>query len=301
MNVLCPSCQKMLTVPDQYAGQTMKCPLCSHAFAAPALPSSSPPPAATNPSPAGPTPHPGLPPLEPPTAPAVTQPPASKEGTYSFASPPSPTPPYPPLRGDEFARSKPGREAAPAEPSLPPPAPPGGYVHTRTIWISPRVVPWIAPAALALTFLLLFFEWVKKVGPEEDAQSGWGAALGRHYTALGFFFLLFFLAALLLSLACVIVPRLNIALPNWARSLWPWRSAIVAGVALLAFFFLLLQLLAWFDLEQANAKEGYYLVHRTLWLELAVLSLIVGVIGAALEFWLVLRKSRPLPRIDISW
>ena len=34
MNLLCPACQKMITVPDQYAGQTMKCPLCSQLFPA---------------------------------------------------------------------------------------------------------------------------------------------------------------------------------------------------------------------------------------------------------------------------
>ena len=38
MNLLCPNCQKMLTVPEQYAGQLMKCPLCSTNFTVPALP-----------------------------------------------------------------------------------------------------------------------------------------------------------------------------------------------------------------------------------------------------------------------
>lgn len=36
MNVLCPNCQKMLQVPDQFAGQAMKCPLCGGAFTVPA-------------------------------------------------------------------------------------------------------------------------------------------------------------------------------------------------------------------------------------------------------------------------
>src|ERR1700677_4573180 len=34
MNLLCPNCQKMLTVPEQYAGQMMKCPLCAGDFMA---------------------------------------------------------------------------------------------------------------------------------------------------------------------------------------------------------------------------------------------------------------------------
>ena len=43
MNLLCPNCQKMLTVPEQYAGQLMKCPLCSNNFTVPALPRSDEP------------------------------------------------------------------------------------------------------------------------------------------------------------------------------------------------------------------------------------------------------------------
>src|SRR5439155_11562176 len=39
MNLLCPNCQKMLMVPEQYAGQRMQCPLCSSQFTVPALPS----------------------------------------------------------------------------------------------------------------------------------------------------------------------------------------------------------------------------------------------------------------------
>ena len=37
-NVLCPHCQKMLTIPGQYAGQLMKCPLCAKTFTAPEHP-----------------------------------------------------------------------------------------------------------------------------------------------------------------------------------------------------------------------------------------------------------------------
>src|SRR5579859_3036070 len=38
MNLLCPNCQKMLTVPDQYSGQTMKCPQCTGTFTVPGAP-----------------------------------------------------------------------------------------------------------------------------------------------------------------------------------------------------------------------------------------------------------------------
>lgn len=50
MNLLCPTCQKQLQVPEQYAGQMMKCPLCDNPFTVPVLPTMpqavAPPPAA---------------------------------------------------------------------------------------------------------------------------------------------------------------------------------------------------------------------------------------------------------------
>src|SRR5438105_269211 len=79
MNLLCPNCQKMLTVPEQYAGQLMKCPLCSGTFTVPALPQ----PAFGAPEPSAPPPPPPPPPVggdiytmrqepEPPPAPAFS-------------------------------------------------------------------------------------------------------------------------------------------------------------------------------------------------------------------------------------
>ena len=41
MNLLCPNCQKMLSVAEQYAGQTMKCPNCAGTFTVPAPPPGS--------------------------------------------------------------------------------------------------------------------------------------------------------------------------------------------------------------------------------------------------------------------
>src|SRR6266851_53156 len=38
MNLLCPNCQMMLAVPEQNAGQLMKCHFCSKYFSVPALP-----------------------------------------------------------------------------------------------------------------------------------------------------------------------------------------------------------------------------------------------------------------------
>src|SRR6266508_2942482 len=116
MNLLCPSCQKMLQVPEQYAGQQMRCPLCNSTFTVPPLPDA-----------------PNLAPSPPPPAPA----PGAAE-VYPLADdhtqPPPPSTAPPPL---------PSPTRAPAPPSPPPPV--GDYTKLRSIVISPRVVPWIAP------------------------------------------------------------------------------------------------------------------------------------------------------------
>ncbi len=111
MDFRCPSCQKDLTVPDEYAGQLMKCPLCQNTFQAPALP------------------------------PPVTATPPPGPGTFAVAPEPLPPPPTTP----EIPKRKKEAPASPPTPPAPPP-PPGEYTKTHTIWISPRVVPWIAPA-----------------------------------------------------------------------------------------------------------------------------------------------------------
>ena len=53
MNILCPNCQKTLTVPEDSAGQMMQCPLCQGTFTMPAL-AAGPGPAPLPPSPAAP-------------------------------------------------------------------------------------------------------------------------------------------------------------------------------------------------------------------------------------------------------
>src|SRR3954466_9062192 len=110
MELLCPSCQRKPTIMDQYGGQTMKCPMCSATFTAPALPSS-------------------------PSAPP----------------PPPPTPELPPVM----------TQPAPAPPPPPPPEPTGPTDYTKkfTVWISPKVLVYVAPICLFLTFFLSFFAW----------------------------------------------------------------------------------------------------------------------------------------------
>src|SRR6516225_7855845 len=92
MNLMCPNCQKMLTVPDEFAGQLMKCPLCTGTFTVPGLPGAASPP--TTPVPDTYTIHPDdmtLPP--PPQEPVLS----SREQLSSLPStPPATSPPAPP-------------------------------------------------------------------------------------------------------------------------------------------------------------------------------------------------------------
>jgi hypothetical protein len=342
MNALCPSCQQSLTIPDAMAGQVMKCPHCSHDFQAPVLP----PPVEASAAPA----YPLAPPPVMTKAPGgvAAAPPADqlssagpKDDIYTFASPPPGPPPMPSYAPPEpppppsAAPPPPPRKEKPAPPPpSPPPKPSVGYTRIATIWISPRVVPWIAPAALGLLFVLLFFTWV--VAPASgESQGGWGTAFGTNMSALGLFFWLFYFVALLAAVACLVLPHLAVALPAAVQQLWPWRSGIVGGLAVLALLFLVLELFVGFGLEKnapdlaKNATKGkeasdkgaadgakelpqflanlprikelYEFTYRTTWLYLAVLCQLVAVAGAALEFWLALRKDRPLPRIDINW
>ena len=147
MDFRCPTCNKDLTVPDEYAGQLMKCPLCSNVFQAPALP---PPPATYGLAPA-------------PTPPAPPPPPPA-------SAPPAPA---------RTEQPKPTKTKEPPSPP-PPPPPPGDYSHRRSIWINPRIVPFVAPVAHFLVFVLTFFPWLTFYPdpPTDKSESwmAWGAA-----------------------------------------------------------------------------------------------------------------------------
>jgi hypothetical protein len=183
MNLLCPNCQKMLTVPEQSAGQPMKCPLCNGTFTVPALP-------------AGPGPAPGA---EPAAAPAAS--PANPQGVHpgedvygvrsepearpaAPAAPPAPATPA----GDMFApaRAEPDRAGVTGAPEPAPsfgPAPSEGYTHAWSVPFSPRVLQWVPPVAMVLIFLLQFFPWVGLYpgGVPIVTQTAWGAGF-RAYT-----------------------------------------------------------------------------------------------------------------------
>lgn len=342
MNLLCPNCQKMLTVAEQYAGQTMKCPLCAGTFNVPALAPATPP---------------VSPPPSPAESPSPVPTPAAQAGTevYKLVDPPPPPPtPAPALAELETTLSPPPRPAAPAvkepivkepEPSRPrpkepipspPPAPPlaSGYRHTRTIWLSPRVVPWIAPAALTLVVVLLFLPWIGTYFLDDPTQpvtqSGWGTGFGTFWSVVGTFHVLLLLLTLLLAFALVIVPWQKLALPPQVKGIWPHRFLVAAGLTATVLLLLVVQLVIGFGLERTveraieaaqqkqekpaedrvskgvadGAKAAAFArltTYRTMWVWLTVLLHVVAVVAVGLHYWLEERGRLPVPRADLLW
>jgi hypothetical protein len=202
MELLCPNCQQKLTIPDQYAGQLMRCPLCNGTFTAPAL-------------------------APPPPPPAVA--PEPEAHVYSLGPAPSTPPPPPPFHASAPIEAPP---PAPAPPS--PPLPPGDLTHSFAIAANPGIVPWLAPAGLFLILFLSFLPWI----PMPLSWNAWTLGFGeRSDTVIGLYLLLTVVAFALSIPSCLF--GLNLApVPPALHKLMPWRPVIVGGVALLAFVFL---------------------------------------------------------------
>lgn len=335
MNLACPNCQKLLTVPEQYAGQLMKCPLCAGTFTVPALP---PAPAMTEPAPP-PSPPPSLlPPV----------PPLSQPDTYGVKPEPASALPPPTSPSPITTAPEPSPTAIKSKSPAPSPTPPGGYTRTETLWFSPKVLQWVPSVCVVLIFILQFFTWdgVFPGGVAAYRQGAWSAAFGTGeadhdldeiarvdekglgVSAALIFYVLLFLPTLLVTIAVLIIPHVHLPpLPTYLQQLLPYRWGIVTILNVLVFLFLLLQLVLGFGLEsywkgkvdakypvlkdaktqQIKENEAYrgiqleYL-HRTVWLRLAVLLHILAIVAAALIYWITRRgESRPLPKIELLY
>jgi hypothetical protein len=280
MNLLCPNCQKPLTVPEQYAGQPMRCPLCSGTFTVPALPT----PVASAP-----------PPVEPLATPSVA--PSTPADTYGLKDPIAPPPVAPPPVSDLVLEGTPPASRAPssftgeapssaprqtfteAEPSYPSTPTPEGYQRKYTIWFSPKYLQYVAPGALLLIFILTFFPWVGVYpGGVADAwQNMWQAAFGGYsidpdvvvasppfpkytekdaekttepgYNVLLIFYFLVLIPTVLIALGCLALRFMPPAkVPPAAHPVLPWRWGIVAGLNLILLLFMVLQLVLGFSL-----------------------------------------------------
>jgi hypothetical protein len=339
MDFLCPNCQKMLTVPDQYAGTLMKCPLCANTFQAPALPSRAPAPAVVPSSP---------PPLPPPG------------NTYGLKEPP-PVPPMAPPPAPNKVSTPPPKAPAPAKPPPPPPPSTGDYQHRFSLAVRPDILQWVPVGALIVVFAIQTIANMVGMYPGgypaytqgvPAAAFGWYNAdpdwekmpeankavpalkltkpLSFDPSVLFYFFPLFPLA-LVLTIAAAVLPRLPMALPHPVERMKPYRWAIAAGATLVAFlFFSIPVLFVGFSLENAVKKEihnldamkehqakasagdrlvamaegsllGAQCLERTTALRLSYLLLLLAVIVSGLMFWIEWREEKPPPRIDVQW
>ena len=336
MNLLCPNCQKMLTVSEQFAGQLMKCPLCAGTFNVPGLPAAAPP--------------------APLVAPAMT-PPAAPPETYGLqheAIPPQ-TPAH--LHTEAPAVMAPSpTEGMPLAP-LPPmtsaeslPSSSIGYKKSRTIYFSPRILQWLAPAALVLVFILQFFPWVGIYpgGVAAVTQNAWQAAFNSYtpdgdldevvktefekekmgVSTLTIFYLLLFIPTLLITLACPLLTTFNVKLPGALQGVFPWRWGIAAALNLFVLLFLALQLLAGFSIEsivknsvEKQLEEQFKTdkstkaqkmkelsrgtsvgsLTRTWWLTLSVVLHLVALLSTAILSYVGHHPNRPTPRLALEW
>ena len=286
MEIQCPSCQKKLSIGDQFAGQLVKCPACNGVFMAPSLAMPAMPLAA----PVAPVVAP--PTVGPPTVPAAPldtfgfsgEPPPRPEMAAAHAStytPPLPPPPLPP---------KPIFEEEP-------PVPPGNFERSHTLRLSPDVLRWVAPAALSVVAISSFFRWVIVVlslTPTTVVHLNlWEIAFGELGYAAWIMYLLFTLS-LALPLAWVkLLMEMNlIPTPDALRPFWQWRSVAVGVVAALSFTF---AAIGWLQLSAAESTS--------LGMFVGLRAHLVAIVACGLEFWLMHRKKTrlPLPEVTARW
>jgi hypothetical protein len=311
MELLCPNCQQRVTVPDQYAGQVMQCPLCHNTFTTPSLTTAAAP--AYIPPPASPPPPEPFVPLSVPAAHAETEPVVS-------ATAPAQAP------GDYRRHLT-------------------IWFSPRVLpWIA------VASLVIAFVLMFFAWAGYFPGGVPVATQSGWRAAFGG-YTRIDedlkkfpplstpdgkneiqpgaqvllIFFAILLVVALIVSIASAVLGILPLRLPAPLEGLKPWRWGIVSAIAFLAFLFLALQLLSGFNLansireralgERASAPadaSGQKLQEiRTgaeiqgarygcsLWCSLWLTLL--ALLCAILTFLLGRRTNRPVPRLELAW
>ncbi len=276
MNLICPHCQKQVTVPDDKAGQTLACPLCSQSFQVPALPHSAqlsfdyeelPDEIPLVPIPPAPEPvSEAKPPLSPPS---------SEVPVYQITPEPVKPAPPPPRREKPSPAAGPQRPAAPATAKPPPSTPSAGYERAYAVHLRPDIVAWVAPVALGLIVLLLFFPWVGvypsgygvyrqtafqaivgsfSTDPVGDPVFGKQQEIADHTPANWFLmplYILLVLAGLALSVVAILSKsqRRPLTLPPALERIWPWRTALVGALGAAALLILLLLLLSGLSLE----------------------------------------------------
>jgi hypothetical protein len=279
MELLCPNCQKKLTVPEQYAGQIMRCPLCQGTFNVPSMP---------------------------PTVPAETS------GPVGFYTPP-PKPETIAAAPDVAAADAPG--LPPISDETPSVAaalaaggsratPSAGYTRICTMKFNPQIVQWL-PLGLVVAFILTFFPWifgqtvsVGGISAGTPSFNAWDIGFGEKTTQfeshplVALFDVLIIIAALLSIASLVVGLKVLPDLPA-LKPIIPLRTLIVGGAGGLAWLFLTLQCVVWLFGRPVPLQ---------LFGVLAWWISTIAVAGAFIEFWLEKRgPGKPAPRMSMEW
>jgi hypothetical protein len=280
----------MLSVPEEFAGQMMKCPLCGGTFPTPSLPG----------APLG-----GFSPPAPPPAPALPEPYALAPAPVPTLPPPSDRPKLAPLpdlpasittepalappRKKERSSRDDGDEQRPRKVQPPEPVTPGEYKHGFSFGFDLGIITWLPPALLTVVFLLSFFPWSAEGAVSHNL---WECAISIGVRFI--FYVILFVLAWLLSIASVVFGARLVPEPPFVQALGPWRHAIAGGVSVLAFLFLAIAYIEWVFLTQSP---------MTVWMRIAVRFHLLAILSALLELWLDSRQKRraPPPRIDVRW
>ena len=323
MRLLCPFCQKPITVPDSEAGKRVPCPECSEHFIAPLLSTPSP---------------------------SEIYSPARQAGASSSAPVPET---YAPSQSYDHSDAVETRIRQELPPSPSPESELSGYRKIFSIPFKHDVMRWIAPAALTLVFFLTMLPWngIYLAGNAAYTQNAWQCAFGSvSYDSVGeqlmqfnaeldrrvhanlwlvpYLMLLF--PALVLAWAGPIVEVAKVKLPPGLEPYWKFQPLILAGVLGVMFLFLLAQCLTGFGIQQGvdqyveemfkerrgyaktpeqiqtlemeiDSKRGSLRVKTTPWLRLAILFHLVGTLAAASEYGLAWRGTKPPPRVAAMW
>lgn len=300
MRVLCPHCQKTVTIPNEKAEQPTTCPECGHIFNAPAL---------MNALPDEPAPPP---PVRQYTPPATSQ------------SPPPPTAPSAATNAEAKARLTLPKTVVPwigpvalillfllSFATWIAAAPGGNAVYTQSAW-----------SVLGGGFST-DITGEKVLNRETDL---------RTRSAVSFSMLL----VMLLLVPSVVIAAIDLAeeyitvpIPDAIIHLWPKRRILLAGTSAAIFVLLSLQLMLGLGLESAALAmaENRYVapmesetsesklkrdiergvevsrlgIRRTGWLWLAYLCSASAAIGFGLELGLQRRGDRPDPAMELIW
>ena len=290
MELQCPGCLKRLTIPDPFAGQMVKCPLCAGMFVAPALPAKPVTVAPIVPvaAPVAVPIAPAMPQMELPIAPPT---PASHPDVIPFSSEPLVVPPMPPMPPLPYTPPPPPPRHVDVESD---PVPHGDHTSKRTVVLRPHVLRWVTPCCLAAVFLLSFFDWKNDGG--QGQMNLWGMAFhsdgpGRYVAYIVFTLFL----ALPLAWVKLSFEKNWLPMPAALAPFWPWRSVIVGGLLLLAFVVPFFDALQWNLTAISNPMS--------LGMKLAIRAHLVAIIASGLEYWLLTRAkaAAPLPDLTIRW